>query len=137
MGRDTAAPELRLNLQILIDGAVVGQVAADRLRKDLEHAGIGSGAHGFEYLLPAQFRDGDTHRISLRLVDDANATTISAIVAALESGAHTIDGRVEGLKGRHINGWAWDRLNPAETAGDFCRKRRRHDRKAGRGSLPQ
>jgi Tfp pilus assembly protein PilF len=109
---DTAAPELRLNLQILIDGSVVGHVVADRLRKDLEHAGIGSGAHGFEYLLSAQFRDGDTHRISLRLADDAKDTTISAIVATLESGAHTIDGRVEGLKGRQINGWAWDRLNP-------------------------
>jgi hypothetical protein len=109
---DTAAPELRLNLQILIDGTVVGHVVADRLRKDLEHAGIGSGAHGFEYLLSAKFRDGDTHRISLRLADDLNDTTIPAIVAALESGAHTIDGRVEGLKGRHINGWAWDRLNP-------------------------
>ncbi len=143
---DTAAPELRLNLQILIDGAVVGQVAADRLRKDLEHAGIGSGAHGFEYLLPAQFRDGDTHRISLRLVDDANATTISAIVAALESGAHTIDGRVEGLKGRHINGWAWDRLNPQKrleilvesdgvTIGKLVADRYRNDlRQAGIGN---
>jgi tetratricopeptide (TPR) repeat protein len=109
---DTAAPELRLNLQILIDGAVVGHVVADRLRKDLQHAGIGSGAHGFEYLLSAQFRDGDTHRISLCLADDTKDTTISAIVATLESGAHTIDGRIEGLKGRHINGWAWDRLNP-------------------------
>jgi hypothetical protein len=143
---DTAAPELRLNLQILIDGAVVGHVVADRLRKDLEHAGIGSGAHGFEYLLSAQFRDGDTHRISLRLADDAKDTTISAIVATLESGAHTIDGRVEGLKGRHINGWAWDRLNPQKrldilvesegaTIGKITADRYRSDlRQAGIGS---
>jgi hypothetical protein len=39
-------------LVILLNGAVVGRVVADRYRADLEAAGIGDGRHGFRFVLP-------------------------------------------------------------------------------------
>ncbi|MDR3506082.1 MAG: NF038122 family metalloprotease [Acidocella sp.] len=48
-----AAPEAPVALDILAGGAPVAQVLANAYRADLRRAGLGSGCHGFELLLPA------------------------------------------------------------------------------------
>jgi hypothetical protein len=47
-----AAPDQRIRLLVLVDGEPVGSTRADMFRGDLVAAGIGDGAHGFNYLLP-------------------------------------------------------------------------------------
>lgn len=45
-------PERRAELDILIDGQVVGTVTAAAFRPDLKDAGIGDGEHGFAFAIP-------------------------------------------------------------------------------------
>ncbi|HEX4504762.1 MAG TPA: Hint domain-containing protein [Alphaproteobacteria bacterium] len=53
-------------LIILLNGAVVGRVVADRYRADLEAAGIGDGRHGFSFPLPKGLAADADHRIEVR-----------------------------------------------------------------------
>jgi hypothetical protein len=53
-------------LAILLNGAVVGRVVADRYRADLAAAGIGDGRHGFSFVLPKGLAAGPDHRIEVR-----------------------------------------------------------------------
>ena len=45
-------PDVKVRLEILIDGVLVAETLADRYREDLRRAGIGIGEHGFEVALP-------------------------------------------------------------------------------------
>jgi hypothetical protein len=49
---DADRPEARLVVEIWADSRKLGQATADAYRADLEMAGIGDGAHGFEYVPP-------------------------------------------------------------------------------------
>ncbi len=51
-------PEAPVCLDIYADGRLIGQTLANAYRKDLEHAGFGTGRHGFEFTLPAGFTFG-------------------------------------------------------------------------------
>lgn len=42
-------------VHIVADGAYIGATVAERFRQDLLDASVGSGAHGFELRLPAEF----------------------------------------------------------------------------------
>jgi hypothetical protein len=53
-------------LAILVNGAVVGQVIADRYRADLEAAGIGDGRHAFSFAMPGGLAPDIGHRIEVR-----------------------------------------------------------------------
>jgi hypothetical protein len=46
-------PAAPVCLDILAGGELIGRVVANRYRADLERAGIGTGEHGFEFVLPA------------------------------------------------------------------------------------
>lgn len=48
-----AATEAPVALDILAEGALVARVLANLYRADLRRAGLGSGCHGFELILPA------------------------------------------------------------------------------------
>jgi len=52
-------------LAVLVNGAVIGRMIADRYRPDLKAAGIGDGCHGFRFTLPRELGAGD-HRIEVR-----------------------------------------------------------------------
>ncbi|HXV29660.1 MAG TPA: hypothetical protein VD840_04940 [Sinorhizobium sp.] len=49
---DPAAPDKRLTIRILLDGSVIAEAVADRIRPDLKRNGIGDGGHAFEIALP-------------------------------------------------------------------------------------
>lgn len=49
---DPTTPDARIDLEILVDGEVVGETVAAGFRADLQAAGIGDGAHGFSFALP-------------------------------------------------------------------------------------
>lgn len=46
-------PEAPVCLDIYADGRLIGQTLANRYRKDLELAGLGSGSHSFEFMSSA------------------------------------------------------------------------------------
>jgi hypothetical protein len=46
-------PEVPVCLDLLVDGQLVAQTLANRYRRDLQEASLGSGCHGFEFLLPS------------------------------------------------------------------------------------
>jgi hypothetical protein len=58
-------PDARVSLTILVNGAEIGRVVADRHRPDLEAAGVGDGAHGFSFHLPAGFAHHRSHEIEV------------------------------------------------------------------------
>src|SRR6185312_6011796 len=53
-------------LAILVNGALVGRVTADRYRADLQAAGIGDGRHAFSFALPKGLAADIDHRIEVR-----------------------------------------------------------------------
>ena len=53
-------------LAVLVNGAVIGRVIADRYRPDLKAAGIGNGRHGFRFALPKGLAADVAHLIEVR-----------------------------------------------------------------------
>lgn len=51
------APEVRLTIELLINGTPAGRVTADTHRQDVEEAGNGDGRYGFVWKLPLDFLD--------------------------------------------------------------------------------
>jgi len=69
---DPTTPEHRIELEILVDGEVVGETVAAGFRADLQAAGIGDGAHGFSFALPYDvLASRGTLRIAVRERDGA------------------------------------------------------------------
>jgi microcystin-dependent protein len=51
--QNTDHPEAPVCLDIYADSILIGRTLANRYREDLDHAGFGSGRHGFEFIAPA------------------------------------------------------------------------------------
>jgi len=51
----------------------VAQLPSNRFRQDLLNAGIGNGYHGFEYNIPAAWKDGQPHAIQVKLANTQTA----------------------------------------------------------------
>jgi hypothetical protein len=57
----------------LYDGdSLIATVSADLFRKDLQDAGKGNGAHGFEFPVPPALKDGRPHEIRVKVTDTGN-----------------------------------------------------------------
>ena len=52
--QNTDHPEAPVCLDIYADSILIGRTLANRYREDLDHAGFGSGHHGFEFIPPAR-----------------------------------------------------------------------------------
>ncbi len=50
--QDEAAPEAPVCLDVLADGKLLARTLANHYRADLQAAGLGSGRHAFEFMLP-------------------------------------------------------------------------------------
>jgi hypothetical protein len=57
-------PGERLEVEVRLDNEPVATARADRARPDLEKAGIGDGAYGFEVRLPEPLAKEEKHRVS-------------------------------------------------------------------------
>ena len=67
----SAQPNSPVNVDIVGDGVVVGQVIADLFRSDLQAAGKGNGRHGLSVPVPKALLDDVTHSITLRVTGTA------------------------------------------------------------------
>lgn len=110
---DEASPALKLDVEALLDGRVIGRTHADIPREDLRAAGIGDGAHGFvletdtpvpvdspERLIVQALAGGEVARVPFG--DD-----FRAVPNVVDAG---IRGFVGALGADAVAGWAW---NPA------------------------
>jgi microcystin-dependent protein len=90
-------PEAPVCLDIYANGQLIGQVLANRYRKDLEQAGIGSGHHGFAFTSPIAVAP---HTIEVRRSLDGAVVAFASDAA----GALALAARASGI--RHIAGRA-------------------------------
>jgi hypothetical protein len=56
--QDIAAPETPVAVDVFVNGIRIARILANGYRADLRAAGLGSGCHAFEFLLPAGLRGG-------------------------------------------------------------------------------
>ena len=71
-------PEAPVRLDVYAGGRLIGQTLANHYREDLQHAGLGSGCHGFEFMPPAGLTFGlDTVEVCRSL--DGAALEFSAV----------------------------------------------------------
>jgi len=71
-------------LAILVNGAVVGRIVADRYRPDLKAAGIGDGHHGFRFMLPSGLSQEAGHQIEVRREIDWSLLRAGCVTIAPE-----------------------------------------------------
>lgn len=67
---ESSAPARPVYVDIYDSEVLLAQVLARGYRQDLRDAGIGDGRHAFEFRIPATFRDGQEHHISVRVGTD-------------------------------------------------------------------
>ena len=67
---EAAAPDIPVRLRVLDNGVALGEVIADRYRRDLEDAGIGNGRHSFDIAIPGGFPAAEQHVIRVQRATD-------------------------------------------------------------------
>ena len=61
----TRRPDARIEVRVMVDGALAAAVVADEYRADLKEHGYGDGRHGFAVSLPPRLVDGREHLIEV------------------------------------------------------------------------
>jgi T5SS/PEP-CTERM-associated repeat protein len=61
-------PAVTVEVEILVDGGVIGRVAANRLRADVRDAGFGTGRYGFVFSFAGRLSPHWPHRVAIRAV---------------------------------------------------------------------
>ncbi|MGC2415956.1 MAG: glycosyltransferase, partial [Stellaceae bacterium] len=119
---DPAAPDTRVALVVLDNGAEIGRVVAEIYRQDLAADGVGDGRHGFELIVPGGLAEGVQHEIEVRreadwspLCGSPQVLDRAAPAAALPPGA--LCGNLDGCDRRLIWGWAQDSADPGRRVG--------------------
>jgi glycosyltransferase involved in cell wall biosynthesis len=64
---DKSVPNIAVQVELVIDGEVISCVPASQFRQDLADRAVGTGRYGFRVTVPPQFRDGQLHRLILRI----------------------------------------------------------------------
>jgi hypothetical protein len=57
-----------VEVEILVDGGVIGRTVANKRRADVKAAGFGHGRYGFELELPVKLSPYESHDVSVRIV---------------------------------------------------------------------
>ena len=78
--QDSAAPDTPVALQILDNGMTIARVLANRARADLADAGIGSGRHSFDIIIPGGLSPLARHVIQVRREADGAELQGSPVV---------------------------------------------------------
>jgi glycosyltransferase involved in cell wall biosynthesis len=128
---DPETPGTPVVLVVLLNGAEIARLVADRYRLDLEKAGIGDGRHAFELELSAGLAADLRHEIEVRRLDDGASLKGSPAVLeptlrqeGREDASSTRDVPLGALHGylacvqsMRISGWAQDSEAPARPVG--------------------
>jgi len=63
---DASQPKAAIKVDVYDGEKLLATVPADTYREDLKAAGKGDGNHAFNYSLPANLRDGQSHALAVR-----------------------------------------------------------------------
>jgi hypothetical protein len=68
-------PTTPISVEILVDEVPNRTVLANLFRQDLLNAGIGDGAHGFQFIVPVSLRNGVAHSMRVRVSGTTQSLT--------------------------------------------------------------
>jgi hypothetical protein len=109
---DSANPDARVRLEVLVDGASIGHVLANRERADLARAGsYGDGRHGFDFRLPDALEPGQL--VAVRRAADGAMVPGSPRQVAVEA----FDAAARAALARQLRGVAGATRDAAELDG--------------------
>ena len=115
--RDPTQPSAPVRLQVLANGAVLGEILADAHRPDLEAAGYGDGCHSFIFPMPGGLAPHRSQVIEVRRAADGLALGRSPMVLEAEppmgvptspEPAAPFAGVLDHAERDRILGWAWE-----------------------------
>jgi hypothetical protein len=105
--RDKASPERPVLLEIVDNGVVIGEIAADLLREGLAEAGIGTGRYAFEALIPGGLSRHEDHVVHVRRASDGQDLPNSPWELKKTSEAR-FNGCLDQATRMRLSGWAQD-----------------------------
>jgi len=118
-----ATPTMPAMLEILDNGVPIGRILANRHRADLEHAGIGNGRSGFDFVLPESLSPLIRHVVQVRrfadqhelqrspwLLDAAIDVPTTPILAPLVGSACRSE--LDMATRDRVEGWALNEVTP-------------------------
>ena len=119
-------PDVTVDVDIYVDGALVGTARANRDRADLVDAGKGNGRHGFVWGLPTIPNGSKPHEIRVRPA--GTHVDLSGTPQAIVCDPNMVVDSMDGLEGAHftatcesISGFAWDATQPdTPVSVDIC-----------------
>jgi GT2 family glycosyltransferase len=112
--RDPAAPERRVELELLLDDVPMARVVAANYRPDLEAAGIGDGRHGFSIRPVHALMPGTLASVRLR-----DTATGHELIEGMGRVIHRAGGFDAGV-GRLLSGLVENSARRARTAGEMA-----------------
>jgi glycosyltransferase involved in cell wall biosynthesis len=79
-------PAATVEVEILVDGGLIGRVAANRLRNDVRDAGFGSGRYGFVFAFAARLSPCWNHTVGIRSLGASGVADCVELAAAASLG---------------------------------------------------
>jgi len=110
---DPAHPDQPVTVEIFADERWLGSAVAMSYRADLAQAGLGTGHHHFNFLLPIELFDGSSHLISARPRDTGRNLENSPMALTSAAPAETVQsafahGMLDVVSDDGwVQGWAW------------------------------
>lgn len=101
---DRAQPDMRLVVDICVDGASVALVRADQFQPD---ADTGDQFHGFSVQMKPYWLEG-ARQISVRIANQTGALDVLQLPTTLREESAPIASQVWYSDGLRLSGWAWD-----------------------------
>lgn len=97
-----------VEVELLVDGCVIGSVVADAYREDLEQAGLREGRVAFAVDIPNALCDGCEHRVEIRTGDGRTAAvreSVRILPKPLPIPPPS-QGSIDDIRDGHCHGWA-------------------------------
>ena len=76
---DRGLPGEAMEIEIMVDGAMVARGSADRLRDDLANSGVGDGRHAFDIRVETALPISEKHRVAAVAIDPRRARRVSLV----------------------------------------------------------
>jgi hypothetical protein len=76
---DRSTPGEAIEIEVMVDGAVVARGRADRLRDDLANSGVGDGRHAFDIRVEGALPVGEKQRVAAAAIDQRRDRRVSLV----------------------------------------------------------
>lgn len=106
-------PNTPINLEFFADDISIGTTVADMYRQDLKSAGIGNGAHGYNFIMPTEIKDGKAHLIKAKILGTEHTLNWGPELLSCPVGVKQLfqDYR-DKITCDFFSGWIWDKTQP-------------------------